>query len=393
MPEEFDVIVVGAGPAGSRAAIEAAKGGATTLLLEEHPVIGQPIACGEGISRHGLDFFDLPAEDAPYYNLSVKEFKMFAPNGSVVKLHIDGFMIHRDKFDQYNAKLAEEAGADVRTSHRVENARRENNQILVEVLKENKNRVEFTGKIVIDATGPSARVGRMLGRPVPEKRVYGIEYKMRGVSTDSFDFYLDFKKFPRGYTWVFPKGNDVSNVGIVMDGPRAKERLNEFIKEQKIEGEIIDYIGGTIPMTGPIYDAVDDNFIAAGDANGTANALFYGGNRIAMTSGMLAGMVAAKAIKEGNVSKERLKEFDSLTRSYPFADPSILEAHRIFYAFKNETYNRFSKALNGVYLDKLGITGRLKIFKLWLFDKEARRMTPELKRMVKGFKITSVWGF
>ncbi len=51
---ECDIVVVGAGPAGSLAARTAAENGASTILLEEHPKVGYPINCAEGLSLGGL---------------------------------------------------------------------------------------------------------------------------------------------------------------------------------------------------------------------------------------------------------------------------------------------------------------------------------------------------
>ena len=391
--DEFDVVVVGAGPAGNRAAISSAKSGANTLLLEEHPIIGRPVACGEGISRAALDSFGLPAEDAEYFNRPVKEFRMFAPNGTVVKLRIDGFIIDREKFDQYNAKIAKEMGADVRTSYRVENVVRENGGLVADVLVKNSKKTRIKTKIIIDATGPSARIGKRLGAQTPDKYVFGVEYKLKGITTSSFDFYLDFKKYKNGYVWIFPKGDDHANVGIVTTNPMPKKILNEFIREKEIEGEILKHIAGAIPMTGPLEMPVSDNFLSAGDAAGTTNALFYGGIRAALISGDLAGKIAGKAIKEGNVSKERLAEYAKLLHEQPIADKNVLLAQKIFYGFDNETYNHFSKILNNKYLDSLGISGYLKAGYIGFLDKKGRKMRKELWTMIKGFKTTANWGF
>ena len=55
MPEEFDVLVVGAGPSGSTAARHAALGGARTLMIEKRTEIGTPVRCGEGVAKRWLD--------------------------------------------------------------------------------------------------------------------------------------------------------------------------------------------------------------------------------------------------------------------------------------------------------------------------------------------------
>ena len=115
---KYDVVVVGAGPAGSCAARFAAAGGCRTLLVEKRQEIGSPVRCGEGIARHFLEDCDIPY-NRKWVAQEVKGAKIFSPNGT--ELRIDeryagnevGIVLERDAFDKDLAKLAAKAGSDI----------------------------------------------------------------------------------------------------------------------------------------------------------------------------------------------------------------------------------------------------------------------------------------
>ena len=119
MVEEVDVLVVGAGPAGSTAARHAAMGGARTLLIEKRSEIGTPVRCGEGVAKRWLDEVGLEPSKA-FIAHEVDGAKVVAPDGTV--LVVDearagnecGYILERDLFDRHLAKLAAKAGAEIR---------------------------------------------------------------------------------------------------------------------------------------------------------------------------------------------------------------------------------------------------------------------------------------
>ena len=113
MPELFDVAIVGAGPAGLSAAQRTAKSGLKTVVFEEHPVIGIPVQCGEGISRHLLDYHKINHKNgtADWIKNRLPKQKFYYPDTK--KEHgkdefgvywmgsgFETFLVNRTKFDQ-----------------------------------------------------------------------------------------------------------------------------------------------------------------------------------------------------------------------------------------------------------------------------------------------------
>ncbi|HIH02128.1 TPA: NAD(P)/FAD-dependent oxidoreductase, partial [Thermoplasmata archaeon] len=115
---DYDIVVVGAGPAGSSTARWAAKNGARVLMLEKRQEIGSPVRCGEGISRAWLDSVDLKL-DSKSVACEVKGAKIISPNGTPFYLSEKmagnevGIVLDRVFFDKLLAKNAVKAGADL----------------------------------------------------------------------------------------------------------------------------------------------------------------------------------------------------------------------------------------------------------------------------------------
>ena len=128
---------------------------------------------------------------------------------------------------------------------------------------------------------------------------------------------MDHSLAPGGYLWVFPKGNDIANVGMVIPSDLAEkiqpmQSLKIFVKRRYSNAMQMAIIAGGIPVTGALGTMVADGLILVGDAAHQADPLMAGGINLGMIGANLAMQVAVPAVKDGDTSTSRLKNYDIL---------------------------------------------------------------------------------
>ncbi|WP_067260271.1 NAD(P)/FAD-dependent oxidoreductase [Methanobrevibacter cuticularis] len=322
---ETDVLVIGAGPAGSTAAKHAALGGAKVILVEKKSEIGAPKRCAEGVSKEGLKLLGI--EPDPRW--AVKEIdgiRLVAPNGTDVwlndeiKLPEAGYILERKVFDKFMAMDAGRAGADIKIKTLAKGMRKEGSGYVVtcETMGE---LFEIKAKIIIAADGPESHVGRWAGIKTGTKAKNmesGVQFEMCNVEMedpDVLEFYFG-SLAPGGYAWIFPKGNDIANVGLAVIATETDKTAYQYLLDfvdncpaTKNAKAVELNIGGD-PVGGMIKQMSDDNVLVVGDAAGQVNPLTGGGIISGMTCGMFAGKVAAEAITEKDYSAKRLSAYD-----------------------------------------------------------------------------------
>jgi digeranylgeranylglycerophospholipid reductase len=192
----------------------------------------------------------------------------------------------------------------------------------------------------------------------------GIDVK----SPEVMEFYFGSKITPGGYAWIFPKGEEMANVGIGILGDRmwrpAIEYLKNFVdsRPELRDGRVIEINGGGVPVGGPIPKTVKDNLLIVGDAARQVNALTGGGIDSAMRAGDIAGEVAAKAVAEGEVSEKRLMEYEKRWRKQMEKRlERYLKAKDVLLSMSDEELDKLAKALQGVEFDKISLTDMLKV--------------------------------
>jgi digeranylgeranylglycerophospholipid reductase len=304
----YDVIVVGAGPAGTAAAKAAAGIGARTLLLEKYPTIMANKPCGEACSRETLE----TAGVKPEPGLIVKEAKalVYSPSMKCIEINQVGYNINKSLLIQQLAAQAAERGARILVRSEVTAVARRDHEMVVKTPKE-----EYAAKVVIGADGFHSTVARSLGireRPEPIPTVQYVMVNCRLKYTDYVRFYLGNKVAPGGYAWIFPRGEKVAEVGVGARGVPAKACLDRFVAmfpEELGGAEIIDFRGAPVPIGGMIRSPVSDGCILVGDAAGTVVPLTGAGIHASIAAGLEAGKVAAEAALEGDTSRARLERF------------------------------------------------------------------------------------
>ena len=320
---DYDVVVVGAGPAGSMAARYAAEAGLSVLLLDKSLEIGTPKRCGEGLGIRAFRELEIPP-DPRFINREIYGFAVYAPDGTPVKARFSevmGYIIERKMFDKHLAAEAARAGAHVEAGAYARLKLESGRPAGVKVRRHDGREAEVRCKVVVAADGVESQIARQAGldtRLKPSDLDSCFEYEMAGIGIEDPDLihmYMGNKIAPRGYIWVFPKDEDRANVGIGIGGhleEQAKLLLDKFIQSRPElrRGSILEVNVGCVPVGGFLKQLVKDNLLVVGDAARQVNPLHGGGVYEAMTAGKLAGQAIAKALHEGDL--RLLREYESM---------------------------------------------------------------------------------
>lgn len=315
-----DVLVVGAGPAGSMAAKTAAEKGADVIIIEEHEVPGTPVYCAEGLSIGGIKDGGLDAVP-PYVTQQIHTARIIAPNGNSLDMSSDnwtGFTLDRQVFDKALADNAVDVGVSLMTKTRAVDVICDGKQIIgVKALKDEEE-ILLHAKVVIGADGHWSIIRRRAGlvNYFPDYLTCA-QYRLGDLNLEDptvNEFYIGEKYSPGGYAWVFPKGKSVANVGLGVRKRHEKaaiEYLKTFIgNDPRLRNaKILKKTGGICPVSGTIEKYIMNGLMLVGDAAGMLIPMTGAGIHSSIESGKMAGKVAAEAIMESDVSEKRLHEY------------------------------------------------------------------------------------
>lgn len=323
---EWDVIIVGAGPAGNKAAQEFAKRGIKTLVIDKKSQIGPPKRCGEGLSMRWITIGGLEPNKR-WALQKISGTTLIAPNGKKVKIDTSktnqtGYIIERSQWEKIEAEKAIRAGAKYMLKAIVNGLIIEEDHVKGVKVHREGNDEEYKCKIVVACDGVDSMIGRFAGlqtaMPLTECDA-GYQYEMANVPIEDpnhMELYFGKEVAPRGYVWVFPKGKDVANVGIGVEGndpETAKTYLDRWLenhKERFANASITEINAGVIPVTKPVDDFVADGLMLVGDSARMVNPIHGGGMGSALEAAVMAAEVGAKAIKEEDTTKKKLKPYE-----------------------------------------------------------------------------------
>lgn len=351
MKTDYDIIVVGAGPAGSTAARFAAERGMSVLMLEKDRDVGYPVRCGEAVSKAGLEEF-LPS-DRKFIAADINKFSLNAPDGSEVVIEFEdtGYVLERRVFDYELAKIASNAGVEVQTRSYVNGLLFDENGAVngVKYLFRNEAR-EARAKVVIGADGVESRIGRFAGlKTVCDFRdmecCVQVTVGNIDINQETCFFYFGKNTAPEGYFWVFPKGNNSANVGLGVSGLTGKKHsatyyLNKFLSEHYPSASILTTVAGGVPCS-PTLDKISaPGIMLVGDAARQVNPLSGGGIISGMIGGKIAGTIAAEAVCENNPS--HILTYDKAWHK------RLGGRHEVFNRLKNGIYGFDDEKFNSI---------------------------------------------
>lgn len=317
-PSVTDVLVVGAGPAGSAAAAWAARAGLDVVLADAE-TFPRDKACGDGLTpravaeldRLGLSGF--LAGRVANWGLRAAGFGQTLylpwPGGS---LPARGSAAPRMVLDAAIRTTALESGATAAEGHRAVDVRFEDGRVRAVVFQTESGRREIVCRRLVVADGARSQLGRRLGRTWHRGTAYGVAARGYATSTRSDDPWISSHLELRdadgqilsGYGWVFPLGDGEVNIGV---GTLATERrpadvnlrslMGVYADQQRSDWGLGDQIrdpwSALLPMGGAVSGVSGPNWVLVGDAAGCVNPLNGEGIDYGLETGRLAAELLA----------------------------------------------------------------------------------------------------
>jgi len=204
--EKFDVVVIGAGPAGVMAAWKAVQQGARTILLERESNPGKKV-CAEGILGDVLS----DAEIRPRPEFAINKIDgawLYGPDETKkVTVKGDGYILDKPALLNFLAKRTEDAGAEVRYGMVVSDLSRENDGVRIEA-KSDGQPFTFDARIVIGCDGTGSVVARRFFQRPNYQVIAAFQYNMVDCNVhdeSKLEIFVGQNKAPAGYIWIFPK--------------------------------------------------------------------------------------------------------------------------------------------------------------------------------------------
>ncbi len=298
MTEMYDVIIVGAGPAGGSAAYFLGQAGKRMLVLEKE-ALPRYKTCGGGISVKFLQkLFPFSFDPVLETNINQMTYDFKGVTISVpVQPGVIG-MVMRDKFDAY---LLSQANVEVRQGRQVRTVREFEDRVEVETREGD----QFACKYLIGADGANSVIAREAGLRKKKRLAAAIEVEVPATPEQVKQFQdrpvFIFGEVRLGYMWIFPKSDHLS-VGIAALHPRRgmlQKRLEKVMQRYGIHMNGGDYHGHPIPLYQRREPIATQRILLAGDAAGLVDPLSGEGIRYAIKSGQLA----AESILNGDVQQ------------------------------------------------------------------------------------------
>ncbi len=305
----FDVVIAGAGPAGSKTAWELARAGVKVLVVEEHAQVGPPVHCSGLVTPRTLrcaGIGDWVVQHRITGALIYSDQKEPVRWGDE---RLRAVAIDRPALDAWLIAQAQENGAELWLSCRLESIDYGGQGLRLGMMTRN-GKVTVTSRLLVGADGAGSRVSRFLGQHSNSERIVAIGATLalpEPRDQEHVRVFLGDHVAPGWFGWLIPAGDGCARVGIgaPMDVRASPRQLLDHLF-QAFPGEfqgakVMNLSGGTIPLYRPIR-SYGDNIMLVGDAARQVKPLSGGGIRTALLGAIHCARTALDAIRIGDYS-------------------------------------------------------------------------------------------
>ncbi len=293
--KSYDIVIIGAGPAGLNCAKFLAKTNQKVLVIEKNKQLGQKI-CAGGISDQALEYLNLPKKLIEHQSDKVKISGKFA--STTIKLGNDFiYTINRQKLAKWQASLLKNTSVKIKTSAQVTNISA--NYIVIN----NSEKIGY--RYLVGTDGGNSIVRRHLG--INNKNIeLGMQYILPSKKFKDIEFFFDSNLFGMWYAWIFPHKNYVS-IGVGTNPSyfpikTLRKNFDAWLKKKGIDTSKAKFEASIINADFQGYQF--GNVFLAGEAAGLTSEVTGEG----IYPALISGEEIAKLITSRNYNPLGLKE-------------------------------------------------------------------------------------
>lgn len=316
-----DVVVVGAGPAGSFAAAELAARDWEVALVDENEGPRRDIVCSGIIGAEAFHRYDLPREAVVDV---VRRGRFVSPSG--VEVAYDppdpplAYVVDRRRFDAALADRAVSAGATLYRGHAARAVRRGTGSIQVQARTRQGPR-RFGGRAVVVATGHQRWIHEPAGLGSPPGYVQGVHLDLPFADIDAAELYFGREVSPGYFAWAAPYGTDHARLGLLAP-QRARSLFDAFVRGPHIlprlggrPDGVDEAVQGRLSSRGIVQGAVRPSFadrvVAVGESAGQVKTTTAGGIYYGLIGAEIAAEVLHEGLKGDRLDREFLRRYES----------------------------------------------------------------------------------
>lgn len=310
----YDVAVIGAGPAGSYVAYQTQKAGLKTIVIEEHPSIGEPSFCAGIVGKEVFDRLQI-SEDSVQNR--VNSLVVCSPSGEKINLIAEktqACIIDRTAFDRQIAHLAMDVGTSFLMSTRCTDITINNNTVKIKLATSPMGSTELKAKACVLATGAYYGLHRRLGLSVPRNFLDCSQTEIEMKSPlKSIEVYLGNQVAPHSFGWAVPVNDSRVRVGMSTT-KNSMLYLSKLLSRKDIKIRMKDkkpILRRRIVPVDTIEKTFMERLLVVGDSAGQVKPITGGGIFYGLLCSQIASETLISAFDREDFSQRYFKNYES----------------------------------------------------------------------------------
>ncbi|HUX48470.1 MAG TPA: NAD(P)/FAD-dependent oxidoreductase [Dehalococcoidia bacterium] len=375
--QQYDVIVVGAGPVGSYIAHELSSSGYDVAVFEEKSAPGLDVCCTGIIST---ECFQSLGPGTDVILTEVNSARFFSPSGRCLRLqteNVQAYVVNRLLLDEALASKAQSRGARYFFSSPVIDIIPGQDSIQAETLRSGA-RETFSARAVVLANGFKPKLPRKLGLGKIKSFLVGAQAEIEAKNVDELEVYFGQEIAPGSFAWLVPTSTNKAYIGLLAKS-QAKLHLQKFLNNIFDQGRItsreVEIRQKAVPV-GTLARSYGDRVLVIGDAAGQVKPTTGGGIYFGHLGAKIAAEVLDEALSSDNLSATQLSRYQKQWKAKMGKELSLGYRAR-------QAYIKLSdRQIEGIFsaLDSSGMAEALLKSGDFSFDWHSRLILAGLKR-------------